>query len=183
MMSSDYDALVIDPDTGEILQWPVDLSVGRVEFLQQQHAEALQQEKAWELRKQHLSRALGDEIAQTDGRVLITAGYKTTWVAPKDREKLLRSRMDEALQWKVINQEQYDEIMERDLADRDEFKVGVLRDMLRAGTLDTGQFEYLTLRTPSGAYARTTPLLREEPGLQKRERAAYDSAVNAEAIS
>lgn len=99
--------LIIDQDSGEILEWPVDLKVDRWEWLARQAAETTAQEKAWKAAGGFFRRLLLgyleaeqlDRYTGADVKFARRNGQDRRWADPakldevKERYELTRSQL------------------------------------------------------------------------------------------
>lgn len=170
--------LIVDDETGEILEWPSDMDgPSKLDIIQDAYVEARDEESAWQLRKQGLGRALsmmlrGLEVASYNG-----ARWRSTHVAPKDAFKIYRPTVELLVAAKVINGEQVDELAERTAAMLDEFKIEAADAMVAAGTLTAEQRDLLIVREPRASYVRTGKLPKAEPKRARAMRSEYDAGV------
>lgn len=85
MVSQDLiriDGLVIDPDTGEVVEWPDGWAGDRIEHLLAAYHEAALNLDGWQARIGQLKAALGRQLEDRDLRSLSTALGTVRWVAP-----------------------------------------------------------------------------------------------------
>lgn len=173
------DDLVVDPETGEIIQWPADVGPSRIDYLQAAYVEAREEESAWKLTKQGLGRALDQHLGDAGVASYNGAAWRSTHVVVKDAFKIYRPTVELLVAAKVINGEQADELAERTAAMLDEFKLEAADAMVEAGSLTAEQRDLLIVREPRASYVRTGKLPKAEPKRARTLRAEYDAAVGA----
>lgn len=165
--------LAVDMASGEVIDWPPSVT-SHLEFLQDEHARAVDMRKAWDLRRMTLSRALGPELARAGVRRFTGARHHTTWVAPKPGEQCDQSTVTMALAMHFISAEQVDEMRERAARAIKTIPVIVLDEMVAAGSLTAEQRTALVTVVPRGGYARTSVNIQEEPSAAHRQRQQYE---------
>lgn len=167
------DELIVDEASGEVIEWPTWVT-DRLALLQQEHAQAASMQKAWELRRQTLSRAIGPELDHLNTRAFVSATHRTKWTSPKAALHCYKPTLTMALAMHFITLEQLDEMLERASRELTEIPIVVLDEMVQAKTLTQEQRDALVTEIPRAGYARTTELLAEEPGEARKRRKKFD---------
>ena len=165
------DDLYVDPETGELVEWVTDIDA---ELLMSEHREAAEQEAAWKSRKQMYSRALERVLDSQGARSFIGDEFSARYYSGGAPRSATANRLREALQWAVINREQYDAIVETAMRDLDP---DAIEELVEAAVITTEQRDYIVTRTPRGGYVRTTRLLKDEPKRAQRRRDDYEGAA------
>lgn len=155
-----HEDLIADEDTGEVLQWPEGIGPDRMEYLMAQHREAAVQESLWEMRKSTLSRVMEAQLGELGARNYTGYHHKAVHYAGGTERKARAMRLREALQWGVINREQFDAILETCARDLDP---GEIQDRVAEGLINQEQADYLIDKTPRVGHVRTSALPMPAP--------------------
>lgn len=161
----------VDAATGEI----VATELLDLDALMAEHREAAEQEVAWKDRKDSRSRLLEQVMDERGMRSLTGTELRAVYYAGGMARQATGNRLREALQWGVINREQFDALVERCLRDLDPDEIARL---LHEGVITDEQERYLVDRTPRLGHVRTARLLREEPRRARAQRAEWDGRLD-----
>lgn len=112
--------LVVDEETGEVQEWPLDAPAdgeGRLAWLMAQHAEATEQAKRWDATKRTYGHAVSALLG--DRKSIALGAYRSRRVSGAQLRAAKVARLYELREAKVITQETVDVVLERAARDLD----------------------------------------------------------------
>lgn len=155
------DDILVDEETGEVLEWPNGIGPDdQLEWLQAQHRAALDEETAWRQAKGAYARAIGRKLRDMGLSRYSSDEYRSRWNSGRQTRRCTDERAREALEERVITQEQLDALREHAVK---EYDLEKLEELVRGGVLNEFQAAYLTVISYANGYVVTERVKKRAP--------------------
>lgn len=164
--------VLIDGDTGEILEWPEGLGGDRTEWLMAQHVNATEQEKAWKIEKGTWGRGLELILEESEQRGYAGTEFKVNRVNASVTRYVTGERVRELLYDGTLNQEQVDALNEEGVSRYNVATVERLRDGDEP-VLTRSEASAMISTSDRKGYVKTTRIVREST-MKAEERKTED---------
>lgn len=165
--------VLLDGDTGEIVEWPEGLGGDRLEWLMAQHRSATEQRDAWEVERSGWGRALEAILDVTGERSYSGDDFNVRRVNASTTRFVTGDRVREMLEIGTLNQEQIDALNEEGVTRYNVATVERLRDADEP-VLSGVEASALIQTSERKGYVKTSRLVREST-MQSEERKPDDA--------
>lgn len=157
--------LLIDDETGEILEWPAGVEPeGRLEWLQAQHKNAVEEEGRWKETKQSYSRALDAQLTRLGARQYVGDAHKSWAVAEGVTRDAPAERLRELLALEAVKPSEARELMWLLASDLD---VKRIEQSVRNGKVERPIADFLIVKGTRAGYVRTDKVAKAAPTIAK----------------